>query len=72
MKWVQIVVMSVLVCILFALEWPRLSGLPKRDKAAFITLLFVAWVLSMLDLPNLPGPTTFINALFRPLGQYLE
>ncbi|MGG1253365.1 hypothetical protein ABE205_24670 [Brevibacillus agri] len=72
MKWGQIVTMSAFACILFAFEWPRLSRLPGRDKVSFITLLFTGWVLSLLDLPNLPGPTTLINAIFKPLGQFLE
>ncbi|KZE42824.1 hypothetical protein AV540_25480 [Brevibacillus parabrevis] len=72
MKWGLVAGMSALVCILFVIEWPRLSRLPRRDKMTFITLVFIGWVLSMFDLPNLPGPTTMINEIFEPLGQYLE
>ncbi|MGN7470575.1 hypothetical protein [Brevibacillus sp. SAFN-007a] len=72
MRWAQIVAMSAFACMLFAIEWPRLARLPRRDKAAFVILLVVGWVLSLMDLRNLPGPTTFINAIFKPLGQYLE
>lgn len=72
LKWGLVAGMSALVCILFAIEWPRLSRLPRRDKMTFIALVFIGWVLSMFDLPNLPGPTTMINEIFEPLGHYLE
>ncbi|MBY0011228.1 hypothetical protein [Paenibacillus typhae] len=54
------------------LDWPRMKANPAKDKAAFLSLLLVTWLLSMLDLPNTLGPTTFLEAVFKPLRGLLE
>ncbi|KQL49903.1 hypothetical protein AN963_09505 [Brevibacillus choshinensis] len=72
MKWGVIVTMTVLAVLLILYEWPRVKKLPKKDKVVFLTLVFMAWVLSMFDLPNVPGPTTLVQALFKPFGIVLE
>ncbi|MCQ6278421.1 hypothetical protein JN080_04055 [Bacillus sp. EB600] len=58
------------VIILF--QWPKMKQHPKKDKWAFFMLLLIGWMLSMFDLPNMPGPLTWIEELFKPVGQFME
>lgn len=46
----------------------------KKDKAAFITLSLIAWLLAglMVFYPDMPGPTELVDMLFKPLGRLLE
>ena len=44
----------------------------KKDKWAFFILLLIGWGLSMLDLPHITGPITWLEILFRPLGKFME
>lgn len=72
MKWGVILSMTALAVLLILFEWPRMKKVPKKDKVVFFVLIFLAWILSLQDLPNLPGPATALNALFKPLGSVLE
>lgn len=38
---------------------------------AFIMILFIGWVLSLFDLPHIPGPITALDNLFKPLSQWM-
>lgn len=71
MKWGLLLGMSTVVGLIILFEWPKLKPLPWKDKASFFTLLFIGWFLSMFDLPNVPGPTSVIEALFKPLARML-
>ncbi|MGG1661074.1 hypothetical protein [Brevibacillus sp. NRS-1366] len=72
MKWGLFLGMSALVGLIILLEWPKLKPLPQKDKVSFFTLLFIGWFLSMFDLPNLPGPTSVLETMFKPLSKMLE
>ncbi|MFD2371549.1 hypothetical protein ACFSO0_16605 [Brevibacillus sp. GCM10020057] len=72
MKWGLMISMTALAITMILFEWRRLSKLPKRDKVAFISLVIIAWGLSMFDLQQLPGPTTVLQAIFKPLERLLE
>lgn len=53
-------------------EWPKLKQKPKKDKAVFVSLLLIGWLLSILDLPHTPGPTTFLEFVFKPFKGLVE
>lgn len=72
MKWGLFLGMSTLVGLIILFEWPKLKPLPRKDKVSFFTLMFIGWFLSMFDLPNVPGPTSVIETLFKPLAKMLE
>ncbi|MDU0200833.1 MULTISPECIES: hypothetical protein [Paenibacillus] len=72
MKWsVFIPVASASFCIVL-LEWPKLKQKPVKDKVAFAAILLAVLLLSMFDLPNTPGPISFLNALFKPFKPLVE
>lgn len=72
MKWGLFLGMTALVGVIILFEWPKLKPLPRKDKVSFFTLMFIGWFLSMFDLPNIPGPTSMIESLFKPLSRMLE
>lgn len=72
MKWGLILAATALAIGMIWFQWPKMRHYPKKDKAAFLVLLLIGWVLSLFDLPNLPGPTSWISSLFRPWAKLLE
>ncbi|MFD6207372.1 hypothetical protein [Peribacillus sp. NPDC060253] len=63
---------AVIVFLIILYEWPKMKKNPKKDKVAFLTLLLIGLVLSMFNLPQMSGPTEWIQTLFRPFGEYME
>jgi multisubunit Na+/H+ antiporter MnhB subunit len=55
-------------------EWPKMKGQMKREKIAFATLTILGGVLAFLLVfyPEMPGPTQWIDAIYKPLGKFLE
>ncbi|WP_260320055.1 hypothetical protein [Peribacillus simplex] len=45
---------------------------PVKEKLALISLLLIGLLLSMFNLQEMAGPTSWIEALFRPLGEFME
>lgn len=72
MRWGPIIAVTVVIGLIFWYEWPKMKSSPRKDKAVFVTLVSVCWVLSMFDLRNVAGPTTLIESLFRPFSKMLE
>ncbi|HUC93883.1 MAG TPA: hypothetical protein VMS09_18025 [Paenibacillus sp.] len=52
----------------------RRSCKAKKEKAAFLTLAGMGWMLAVTLIinPDMPGPTQIIDAIYRPLGMLLE
>lgn len=71
----MIVLLMLVFVIIIAFEVPGLVRKKMwRELTAFSVLLFIGMVLSFgqaLKLP-IPNPTRGIEAVFRPLSQYLE
>ncbi|MCD1162946.1 hypothetical protein [Peribacillus frigoritolerans] len=72
MRWGAFFCTSVVVVLIILYEWPRMKQNPKKDKMAFLTLLLTGLILSMFNLPQMSGPTQWIEALFRPFGEFME
>ncbi len=55
-------------------EWPKMGPTQKKEKASFITFTALGWILAVLLLfiPDLPGPTQLVRAIFKPLEKILE
>ncbi|MNR03477.1 hypothetical protein D3C85_1193700 [compost metagenome] len=72
MKWsVFIPVAFAAICIVL-LELPKLKQKPMKDKIAFTAIVLAVLLLAMFDLPNTPGPISFLNALFKPFKPLVE
>ena len=74
MKWITIVGITICVVVIALYEWPQMEQNQKKEKAAFVTLTAMGWLLAILLLffPDMPGPTQMIEKLFAPLGRMLE
>lgn len=65
---------SVTIAVLLILwfEWRNLKQKPKKDRVVFLTLIILVWFLSMLNLPNTPGPISFLQVIFKPFKGLIE
>jgi multisubunit Na+/H+ antiporter MnhB subunit len=64
-----------LVAILITLyEWPKMKKNQKKEKWTFVILTIAGWLLAVLLVffPDMPGPTHFIDMIFKPLGKLLQ
>lgn len=64
---------ALVVCV-FLYEWPRIHNHPIKDKWIFSLLLLSSWSLSVLlvFIPDLPGPTHLVEAVYKPLSKLLD
>lgn len=74
MKWAAAVGIAVVVLLIVLYEWPRIGEEKKKEKAAFAALTAFGCVLGglLILFPGLPGPTQWVEAVFRPFGRLLE
>lgn len=72
MRWLFFSSVTIAAFLIFWLEWRSLKLKTKNDQVAFVMLLLIVWLLSMLDLPNTPGPTAFLEFIFKPLKGLVE
>lgn len=72
MKWGIFFCVLVIIGAIILYEWKKIKTYPKRDKITFFILLLIAGSLSLFDLPNLPGPVTLLESIFRPFGKFME
>lgn len=63
---------TVAAAVIARLEWNNVKMMSAKDKAVFFALLLSGWVMTGLDLPQLPGLHTFSEIVFRPFRPLLE
>jgi len=74
MKWGAVLGCTVLIIMIILFQWSRLKQKQVKEKAALLTLSILGWILAILMLffPDMPGPTQFIDWMYRPLGELLK
>lgn len=74
MEWVAIAGIAAVLIVMALLEWPNLKRGKTRDKIAFVALTVLGGILAVLLVfdPELPGPSNFMNFVFKPLVNMLE
>jgi hypothetical protein len=74
MKWIKVAGITVCVVLIVLYEWPKMDRNQKREKAAFVTLSMMGWLLAILLLffPDMPGPTQMIEKVFEPLRKMIQ
>ncbi|UII57704.1 hypothetical protein LS684_09910 [Cytobacillus spongiae] len=72
MKWGHFSAAIVVIAIIVLSERRKMKNYPKKDKMVFFILLATAGILSLFDLPNLPGPVTLLEYIFKPFGRFME
>ncbi|CAM3967093.1 hypothetical protein COLU111180_17020 [Cohnella lubricantis] len=70
-KWFfwEVAIAAVIIAIS---EWKRLQEQPGKDRIVFLALLLAGAVLSFLNLPDTPGPTSVMAYVFKPLRPLVE
>ncbi|MBU8880851.1 hypothetical protein BGM26_18010 [Bacillus sp. FJAT-29790] len=72
MKWGIFLGVLLFIGLIGVYERPKMKKYPRKDKIAFFTLLTMAGILSLFDLPNMPGPVTFLESIFKPIRRFME
>ncbi|KEO84833.1 hypothetical protein [Tumebacillus flagellatus] len=56
------------------LEWRHLRTSPRKDRGVFLAFIGIGWLMAALLVifPKLPGPTTWLDALFKPLFKWMS
>ncbi|WP_414714809.1 hypothetical protein [Sporosarcina koreensis] len=72
MMWGTFFATMLIVMTIVFLQWPKMKTNPKKDKTAFIVLLVIGLLLSMLDLQYMKGPTSVRQFLFKPFVEYMQ
>lgn len=74
MRWGAVFGITVLVACMVLFEWPTMNPKQKKEKATFIGLTAMGWLLGVLLVffPDLPGPTQLLETILKPLGKMLE
>ena len=72
MRWEAFLGTTLIITIILFIQWPKIKKYAKKEKWIFFTLLFIGWGLSMFDLPNIAGPVTWLEILFKPFSPILD
>ncbi|WP_018130589.1 hypothetical protein [Effusibacillus pohliae] len=74
MKWGSVLAATVVVAFIVLYEWPKLQPNQKRERAAFVTVTAIGWLLAVLLIffPDMPNPTDLVDAIYKPFSKLLE
>ncbi|PLS02250.1 hypothetical protein [Neobacillus cucumis] len=74
MKWGTVLGCTALIIVIILFQSSRLKQKQVKEKAALLALSILGWILALLMLffPDMPGPTQFIDWMYRPLGELLK
>ncbi|MFK2826916.1 hypothetical protein QYG89_14770 [Bacillus sp. B190/17] len=72
MRWGAFFATAVIIFVIVLFQWPKMKKTPKKDKWVFSILLLIGLGLSMFELEHMAGPVTWIEAIFKPFGKFME
>jgi hypothetical protein len=74
MSWGPVFGSTLIVICMTLYQLPKINQNQKKEKAAFITLSIIGWLLAIMLIffPKNPGPSEWIDILYKPLGKILE
>lgn len=74
MKSAALFGITIVVILISLYEWPKIKKNQNKEKWSFVTLTMAGWLLAVLLIifPEMPGPTQWIDIIFKPLGKLLE
>lgn len=74
MKWGMMAGLTALVAAMVLYEWPKIEPSLKKERAAFVVLTALGWLLGMVLIfkPDLPGPSHLIDWVFHPVVRHIE
>lgn len=65
-------IMQVCIWSIVLYDWKKLKKAPKTDKITVSVILILSFILSILNLENLPGPITVLRYIFNPLARLMQ
>ena len=73
MKWVSVMGITLIVLVIFLLEWLKIKHL-RKEKVAFSTFMALGYMLAvaLVFYPDLPGPTQVLEVIYKPFAKILE
>lgn len=71
-NWNTIFVVLVTLGFIVLFDWSRLKNTTKNEKFTFISILSFCFLMSLLDLENIPGPITLLHYIFGPLENIMQ
>jgi multisubunit Na+/H+ antiporter MnhB subunit len=71
MKWADVLGITAVLVFMTLYEWPKMKKQKKREKFAFAAITMLGGILAFLLIfyPDMPGPTQWIDAIYKPLGK---
>lgn len=74
MEWATVLGIAAVLVLMALHEWPKVKTQMKREKTAFAVLSVLGGILafSLVFYPEMPGPSQFLNAMYKPLVNILE
>ncbi|BCJ87303.1 hypothetical protein [Effusibacillus dendaii] len=74
MEWAAVLGIAAVLVFIPLYEWPKMNTQMKREKTAFAAMTVLGGILAFLLVfyPEMPGPTQFIDAMYKPLVKFLE
>ncbi|WP_027087655.1 hypothetical protein [Cohnella panacarvi] len=65
-------VTTVAAAVIVRLEWNNVKQMSAKDKTVFFAVIVSGWVMTGLNLPQLPGLHTIFGIMFKPFRPLLE
>ena len=70
--WMTVLILQVCIWSIVLYDWKQLKKAPKTDKITVSVILTLSFILSFLNLENMPGPLTVLRYLFDPLARIMQ
>lgn len=72
LDWMTVFILQVCIWSIVLYDWKQLKKAQKTDKITISVLLILSFILSFLNLENMPGPITLLRYLFDPLTRFMQ
>jgi multisubunit Na+/H+ antiporter MnhB subunit len=74
MEWASVIGILAVTAFIVLYEWPKLKNGQKKEKIAFflLSLIGASLAVTLVFFPDLPSPSDWIDALYKPLGKLIE
>lgn len=74
MNTASVIGVTLIVALMTLYEWPKISRNQKKEKAVFASIALSGWLLAVILIffPEIPGPTHFIEMIFKSQSKWLE
>jgi hypothetical protein len=73
MKWAAVLGITVVMLTMFLYDWPKIGRQLKKERVAFVALTVLGGILAVMLIfnPEMPGPTQWIDTVYKPLVKLL-